>query len=167
MADIKWCLTHKDGIRLVDPNQNLALAYIKKAEDSLVSMRETTIKDWKISTAYYTMYFSLYSILSRIGIKCEIHVCTIEFANMFLKDYFLNEEIEFFEDSMTARIDSQYYVNRKIKDKQYDDMIRRAPEILIKCKEIINKINEKEINEIRDKLKVEISKIESRKRKRK
>lgn len=159
MANIKWCLTQKDGIKLVEPSQNLALAYIRKAEDSLVSMRETTIKDWKVSTGYYTMYFSLYSVLSRLGIKCEIHVCTMEFAHSFLKDYFSEEEIEFFNKSMSARIDSQYYTNREIPNKQYEDMIRRAPEFLIKCKDIINKINEKKINEIRDKLKVEISKV--------
>src|SRR3989338_8455966 len=103
MANLKLCLTHKDGIRLVDPSQSLALAYVKKAEDSLVSMNEINVRDWKISTAYYTMYFSLYAILSRVGIKCELHGCTIEFANSFLKEYFTAEEIDFLEDSMGAR----------------------------------------------------------------
>lgn len=165
MANLKWCLTHKDGIRLVDPSQNLASAYVKKAEDSLVSMNETSIRDWKISTAYYTMYFSLYAILNRVGIKCELHGCTIEFAHSFLKEYFTDEEIEFLEDSMGARVDSQYYTDRKIDNKRYESMIKRAPEFLVKCKEVVNKLNEKKINEIRDKLKSEISKIDSNKAK--
>ena len=91
MDKIKWCAGKKGGLSLIEPNSDLAEAYIKKAEEALESMRVNTIKDWKISTAYYTLYFSLYSILTKIGIKCEIHSCTIEFAKRFLKDYF-NEE---------------------------------------------------------------------------
>ena len=73
---------------MVEPNSNLAEAYIKKAEEALESMRINVVKDWKISTAYYTLYFSLYSILTRIGIKCEIHSCTIAFAKRFLREFF-------------------------------------------------------------------------------
>lgn len=164
MTNVKWCLTQKDGIKIVDPNQNLALAYIKKAEDSLLSMRETSIKDWKISTAYYAIYFSLYAILNRIGVKCEIHTCTIEFANFFLKDYFSEDEIEFLRDSMSARIDSQYYTDRKIKDDLFEKMVYETPRFLIKCKEIINKINEKKIKEIRAKIDAEMSRIKNKKK---
>lgn len=95
MDKIIWCLKQKGGIQLVDPNSNLAEAYIKKAEDSLSSIRINKIKDWKISTAYYTMYFSLYSILMKIGVKCEIHSCTLEFAKHFLKEYFSEDELDF------------------------------------------------------------------------
>ena len=164
MANLKWCLTHKDGIRLVEPSQNLALAYVKKAEDSLTSMNETSVRDWKISTAYYAMYFSVYAVLNRVGIKCELHPCTIEFANSFLKEYFSDEEISFLEESIQARVDSQYYTDRKIDNKKYEEMIRKAPQMVVKCKEIVNKLNENKINEIREKLKLEISKIENKKK---
>ena len=87
MDKIKWCAGKKGGLSLIEPNSNLAEAYIKKAEEALESMRVNTIKDWRISTAYYALYFSLYSLLTKIGIKCEIHSCTIEFANRFLKDH--------------------------------------------------------------------------------
>ncbi|MEK6815990.1 MAG: HEPN domain-containing protein [Nanoarchaeota archaeon] len=149
MDKIKWCAGKKEGLSLIEPNSNLAEAYIKKAEDALQSMRVNVIKDWKISTAYYTLYFSLYSILARIGIKCEIHSCTIAFAKRFLKDFFSEEDLDFAEDSMKARIDSQYYVDRTVPDEQYAKMVKTAPEFLVKCKSILIRLNEKKINEIR------------------
>ncbi len=150
MNKIMWCAKKKGGLSLVEPNSNLANAYIKKAEEALESMRINVIRDWKISTAYYTLYFSLYSILTKIGIKCEIHSCTIEFAKRFLKDYFDEEELNFIEDSLKARIDSQYYIGRTVPDEQYNQMITRAPEFLVKCKSILIKLKEKKINEIRN-----------------
>ena len=119
-------------------------------------MRINIIKDWRISTAYYTFYFSLYSILTKIGVKCEIHSCTLEFTKRFLKDYFTKEEVEFVEDSLKARIDSQYYIERTVPDEQYDKMVKRAPEFFVKCKFVLIKLNEKKINEIREKLNTQI-----------
>lgn len=151
MDKIKWCAKKKDGLSLIEPNPNLAEAYIKKAEEALKSIGVNIIKDWKISTAYYTTYFSLYALLVRIGIKCEIHSCTIEFAKQLLKEYLTKGEIDFVEDSLKARIDSQYYVDRTVPDYQYNRMIKEAPEFLVKCKSIMLKLNEKKINEIRKK----------------
>lgn len=149
MDKIKWCTRKKEGLSLIEPNSTLAEAYTKKAEEALESIRVNIIKDWKISAAYYTLYFSLYSILIKIGIKCEIHSCTIEFSKRFLKEFFSEDEIDFIEDSLKARTDSQYYVDRTISDEQYNKMIKKAPEFLIKCKSILIKLNEKKINEIR------------------
>jgi uncharacterized protein (UPF0332 family) len=149
MDKIKWCAGKKEGLSLIEPNSNLAEAYIKKAEEALESMRVNIIKDWKISTAYYTLYFSLYSILIKTGIKCEIHSCTIEFAKRFLREYFTEEDLDFTADSLKARIDSQYYADRTVPDEQYDKMVKDAPGFLVKCKSILIKLNEKKINEIR------------------
>ncbi len=149
MDKIRWCIKKNEGLSLIEPNSNLADAYIKKAEEALESMRVNIIKDWKISTAYYTIYFSLYALLTKIGIKCEIHSCTIEFAKKFLKDYFEEGELDFAEDSLKARIDSQYYVDRTVPNEQYNKMMQRAPKFLIKCKSNLIKLNEKKINGIR------------------
>lgn len=151
MDKIKWCAGKKEGLSLIEPNSNLAEAYIKKAEEALESIQVNIIKDWKISTAYYTIYFSLYSLLTRIGIKCEIHSCTIEFAKQFLNEYLSEEDFEFIDDSLKARINSQYYVDRTVTDYQYQKMIKLAPEFFVRCKSILLKLNEKKINEIRKK----------------
>ena len=126
MDKIKWCAGKREGLSLIEPNSNLAEAYTKKAEEALESMRINVIKDWKISTAYYTLYFSLYSVLTRIGIKCEIHSCTIAFAKRFLREFFSEEDIDFIEDSLKARIDSQYYIDRTVENEQYNKMIKNA-----------------------------------------
>jgi uncharacterized protein (UPF0332 family) len=147
MDKIRWC--SKKGLRMIEPNPNLSEAYVKKAEEALESMGVIIIKDWRISTAYYTMYFSLYSLLMRIGIRCEIHSCTLEFARRYLKEYFVYDEIDFIEESLKSRIDSQYYVDRSVPDAHNSEMIKRAPELLVLCKSILIRLNEKKIEAIR------------------
>jgi len=136
-------------LSLIEPNADLAEAYVKKAEEALESMRVNIIKDWKISTAYYALYFSLYAVLVKTGIKCEIHSCTIEFAKRFLKGFFSGEDLGFMEDSLKARIDSQYYIDRTVPDLQYAKMLQETPGFLVKCKSILVTLNEKKINGIR------------------
>src|SRR3989344_9382703 len=153
MTTIDWCKKQKNGIELIEPNDDLAKAYIKKAEDSLsASLVLSNNKDWKISSLYYTMYFSVYSILMKIGIKCGIHSCTIAFAENFLKEYLNKEDIHLLKNSMKARIDTQYYTDKNISDSLYNQMISNAPILLAKCKDILNKLTEKNITEIRNKI---------------
>lgn len=152
MDKIEWCLKAKNGIELVEPNSNLAEAYLKKAEDSLETMRLAKSRDWKISTAYYTIYFSIYAILMRIGVKCEIHSCTIEFMKRFLSDDFDSQEQRFIEGSMKARIDAQYFINRDVPDELYDDLIKKAPWFLVKCKGVVIRMDERKRNKIRQEI---------------
>lgn len=148
---IEWC--KKNGIELIEPNENLAKAYIKKAEGSLsASLNLENNKDWRVSSLYYTMYFSVYSILMKIGVKSEIHSCTILFTESFLNDYFSKKEIEILNKAMKARIDVQYYTDRNISETIYKQMIINAPNFIVFCKDIMNKLTEKEISEIRNKI---------------
>ncbi|MBL7056190.1 hypothetical protein ISS07_04715 [Candidatus Woesearchaeota archaeon] len=148
MDKIKWCV--KKGLSMIEPNRDLANAYTQKAEEALQSVPLNKVKDWKISTAYYSVYFSLYSILTRMGIKCEIHSCTLEFAKKFLKDYFNKEDFEFMETSLKSRIDSQYYTDRTVPDEDFDKLIKESPGFFVKCKSILDKLKEVNINKIRD-----------------
>lgn len=88
MADkIQWCIQQKRGIELIEPSENLAKAYLQKAEKALASMKANKGNtEWEISSGYYAMYFSVYAILMRLGVKSEIHSCTIEFAKSTSKD---------------------------------------------------------------------------------
>ena len=149
MDKIKWCA--KKGLILIEPNKSLSDSYLVKAKEALESIELNKHKDWKISTAYYTLYFSLYSILTKIGLKCEIHSCTLEFARRFLDDHFDKEEFEFLEDSLKARIDSLYYTDRSIPDEHYNKMLSEAPEFYVKCKSILVSLNENKIKDIRKK----------------
>ena len=147
MDKINWCLNQKKGIELVEPNDNLRGAYIIKAEDSLATLRLIKSMDWKLTTAYYTIYNGIYSLLMGVGIKCEIHSCTIEFIKRYLKDYFTIEDLKLLDTAFSARNDSQYYVNREVSDSKYDFIIKKTPLFLVKCKNII--LGQKKIDNIR------------------
>ena len=150
---IKWCCKKKNGISLVEPSKNLSLAFIEKAERSLEEMNNAKYIESKLNFAYYAMYEAVYAVLQRIGVKSEIHTCTLEFMKVFLSEHFTPEECKFIEKSHDARNDATYYVNRKVKDQMANDMLKRASSYLIKCKSILDKITENKIKSVRDELK--------------
>lgn len=158
MADIRWCIRKKDGLSLAEPNSNIAAGYLLKAEQALETARTEKVTEWKIAKTYYSMYFALYAILQRIGIKCEIHACTLSFAKHFLGEYFNEEEIEIISDALSMRVDSQYYVNREVPDEQFAEILKNAPMFLVKCKGIVNSIDENKILDIRQRFKAEAEK---------
>ena len=88
----------------------------------------------------------------KIGIKCEIHSCTIAFAEVFLDKHLEKEDLDLLKKSMKARIDVQYYTNRNVSDSLYNEMIDKAPKFIVNCKNLITKLTEKEISEIRNKI---------------
>ena len=72
MASLKWCCKQKDGIKLIEPSDNLSLSYMQMADNALGTMnRERKYNlTFAISAGYYSMYYSLYSVLMKLGIKC-------------------------------------------------------------------------------------------------
>ena len=79
MSKINWCKKQKKGIKLIEPNDNLSEEYYQNAEESikvLRSIEEVKSNMWLATTKYYNEYFAVYSVLMRIGIKCEINDCT-------------------------------------------------------------------------------------------
>ena len=103
-----------------------------------------------MTTAYYTIYHGIYSLLMKIGVKCEIHACTIEFAKRYLKNHFLPEDFELIDKAFSARIDSQYYVNRRVPNQNYELIMKKTPVFLVKCKNIV--LEQKEIEDIRGRI---------------
>ena len=150
MDQIKWCMQQKKGIELVEPSNNLRDAYLIKAEEALDTLRTSKSRDWQLTTAYYTIYHGIYSLLMKIGVKCEIHACTIEFAKRYLKNHFLPEDFELIDKAFSARIDSQYYVNRRVPNQNYELIMKKTPVFLVKCKNIV--LEQKEIEDIRGRI---------------
>ena len=152
MDEILWCLTIKKGLEIIEPNDNLAQAYLLKAEEALETSRLAHSQDWQISAGYYTFYFSIYALLQKIGIKCEIHKCTIAFTCKMLENYFSSEELNLFNRAFNLRNDAQYYTDRQIDVATVSKILKSAPLFMIKCKDLINKISQKEIAEIRERI---------------
>ena len=146
---LKWCLKQGRGLELIEPNSDLAESFLEKAEIALEEIHNAKSREWKISAAYYAMFNAAYAILLRIGVKCELHICVIEFLQRLLQDYFSEEEGELFERALEARKDTQYYTNRDVPDPVFEELTQRAPTFLIKCKSVVSKLTEKEIKEIK------------------
>lgn len=140
---ISWCLQQKNGIELIEPNDNLSLAYFTDADDSLLAMEKNTGK-WKIVTAYYACYNALYALLMKAGIKCEIHDCTLALMAWF---EFTKEENAFIQSLKKQRIDVQYYL--KPASEIDADEVKK---FVIHCKILAKALVEEKAREIRNHL---------------
>ncbi|MFO8016711.1 MAG: hypothetical protein R6U32_06405 [Candidatus Woesearchaeota archaeon] len=109
-------------------------------------------KEWEISSAYYAMYFSLYSIMMKLGVKCEMHSCTLQFMKKFLSGFFSREDINTLYDACSARIDAQYYTDREIDEEERRRIIEKAPDLMVKCRETAVHMKEDTVDDIRKKL---------------
>lgn len=152
MVSLKWCCRQKDGIKLIEKSDNLSLSYMKMAENSLGTMnRERKYNlTFAISACYYSMYYSLYAVLMKIGIKCEIHSCTLELMKKSLENFYTDEDINLISKAFDLRNIAQYYVDEVIDDKESDFIINKAPLFVNVSKDILGRINETDIKKIRD-----------------
>lgn len=152
MEKINWCKKKKEGIKIQDPNNNLSKEYYENAEESLRVLRninETHSNMWLATTKYYIEYFAVYSILMKIGIKCEIHDCTIELAKFLEKEGILEKGIsKLLQYDKKLRIDNQYY----LKNKPVNIDFEKLSIFLISIKESLNKLNDKLIRDLRCKI---------------
>ena len=150
-VNLKWCCNKKEGIRLIEPNDNLSLGYIQMAENAIGTMnREKSLNmQFAISACYYSMYYSLYSILMKIGVKCEIHTCTLELMKKLLSDFYSAEDYKIISKAFDARNTSQYYVNKIVAKEDTDFIFSKTQYFLNKSQDILSKLNEKDILKIR------------------
>lgn len=153
MKKINWCKKQDKGIKLIDPNDNLSDEYFKNAEESLRVLRkiyETQSNMWLATAKYYIEYFAIYSILMKIGIKCEIHDCTISLVKLFEdEDVISKGTYEILEKDKELRIDNQYY----LKNKPVDINFETLSEFLLSIKESLNNLNNNMIGILRQKIK--------------
>ena len=148
---IKWCFGLKDGLRIVEPNENLSKSYIQEAKSSL-ERAEKDFKDgdllWATVVIYYAEYYSLYSFLQKIGVKCENHFCSILVVTFLLGE----NKTEVINQHKDKRIDAQYYM-KVDKEKEVEEILQEAKMFVSMFDEIISNIDEGEINNYRNKLK--------------
>ena len=151
---IQWCLKKERGISLIKPNENLAKAYVAKAKEAADVMRTLQEKSmaWAMSACYYSMYYSLYAIMMRLGIKSEIHSCSITFMRYALKRYYDETDVQLLERAFEARIDHQYYVRRIPKAKKLDDLFENAILFYEKSQNVLSRIDEDFVNSVREKI---------------
>ena len=152
MKKISWCKKQKNGIKIQMPNDNLSQEYYKNAEESmkvLKSIKETKSNMWLATTKYYIEYFAVYSILMKIGIKCEIHDCTIALARFFENEGVIEKGVsKILEDDKELRIDNQYY----LKNKPVDIDFEKLSDFMLSIKNSLDRLDNKKIEELRKKI---------------
>lgn len=144
---IEWC--KKQGMKLIEPNNNLAEEYYKNAEETLRVtnlIKNSGSNMWLATQKYYAEYLAAYSLLMKIGIKSEIHSCTIEIIKLLEKEKIVDFEFsKSLEEDKELRIDNQYY----LKNKPVDFDSKKLSEILLKMRNILDTITDADIKRIR------------------
>lgn len=152
MSRISWCKKQEKGIKLIEPNTDLSGEYYQNAEESLKVLRniyETKSNMWLATTKYYIEYFAIYSILMKIGIKCEIHDCTIALTEFLEQENIIKAGThKMLEKDKELRIDNQYY----LKNKPVDINFETLSGFMISIKEALDKLDNSKIAEIREKI---------------
>lgn len=151
---LKWCAKQNKGIKLVTESVNLKDAYLKKSKAALQSMEvnaKAGIDDWTISTSYYAKYFAVYALLSRIGIKCEIHDCTIALFSYLFGNDISSQLMQDLRQAKDDRVDAQYYTTAITINSS--KTITKTKEFVLKIEEIIDGLNSQKIATIRTTLK--------------
>ena len=104
----------------------------------------------KISAGYYSLYFSLYAVLMKTGIKSENHVCTIGIMQHILMDFFTREECELMDKARQARVESQYYTTSEVTAVFEDTLAKQVPRFLVKCQGVVDRLDTKKVRKIRN-----------------
>jgi len=151
---LTWCVKQSKGIKLVKPSGNLVTAYLQKSRNALKSMEVNAnagILEWAVSASYYAKYFSVYALLSKIGVKCEIHDCTIALFNYLFSDSVSPQVFQELQQSKEDRIETQYYA-REIKV-NLEQLSNQTKNFVLEIEKIIDGLNSESIAHLQNKLK--------------
>ncbi len=149
---LKWCCKQKAGLKIDKSNDNLAKEYLQSAEETLSVLRDIKGKSnmWLATTKYYSEYFAIYALLQKIGIKCEIHDCTIAVSKLLEEIKIIPEDYsKKLEDDKELRIDNQYY----LKNRSVNVNFRELSDFILTIKNKVNSITLDEINKARAEIK--------------
>ncbi|PIN72041.1 hypothetical protein COT48_00240 [Candidatus Woesearchaeota archaeon CG08_land_8_20_14_0_20_47_9] len=143
----EWC--KKKGMKLIEPTDNLAEEYFKNAEDTLKitnMIKDSGSNMWLATQKYYTEYLAAYSLLMKIGIKSEIHSCTIEVIKLLEQEKIMHFNLsKILEKDKELRIDNQYYLkNRPVKIDP-----KKLSQLLLNVRHILDTITKEQIEKIR------------------
>src|SRR5713101_7386104 len=145
---LKWCLKQARGVRLVKPSENLVRAYQQKSRNALRSMEVNAregIQEWAVSTSYYARYFAVYALLQKVGVKSEIHDCTIALFNYLFHDNISSRLVQELRRAKEERIETQYYTREiSIDEKQ---LVSDAKAFVLEIENLVEELNrEKTLN---------------------
>jgi len=153
--DFAFCFKKESGLKLISPNENLVKVYQRKSKSALnmlESAKEKQEDDWILDTSYYAKYFIVYSLFMKVGIKSEIHDCTLFALKSFFVDLELIPEEIYIEllKSKELRVGSLYYD----KDFGREEILKRAkvaPDFCLKVESILENFSKEDVVKVRKK----------------
>ena len=151
---LRWCLRQDRGIRLIAPSDNLVKAYSEKSRNALRSMEvnaQANIEEWTVSASYYAKYFAVYALLSKIGVKCEIHDCTIALFGYLFSSKEFDPLVRELKQSKTDRVDVQYY-SKQLKV-NLGDIMKLTKQFVFDVEKLMDGLNAEKIASLQQKLK--------------
>ncbi len=107
-----------------------------------VSFREG-IAEWGVSASYYARYFSIYALFQKLGIKCEIHDCTIVLFKYLFRDKLDPGLISELERAKEDRVEAQYYTKQVVVDEK--KIIEKTKNFVLEVERISDGLNHQEI----------------------
>jgi uncharacterized protein (UPF0332 family) len=140
----------------MEPNPNLTKEYIRKAISALNTMNAALqIKetDWTLTTAYYARYFALYALLMKLGIKSEIHDCSIAVARLLANNKIITPNlVTEITQAKQTRIDTQYYITKELKQEEIKRNVESARKFVLEIQKSIELVSIEQTNNIRNRL---------------
>lgn len=104
MVSIRWCRKQMKGLKVITPSTKMSDSYLRMAESTLNSLKTGELsRIWAAAKIYYAFYYSLYSVMLRIGITSEIHACSIEFMKRFLVPPYTRQDVQMMKMAFTNR----------------------------------------------------------------
>lgn len=147
---IKWCFGLRDGLRIAEPSERLARAYLGEAVSSL-KRAEKDLADgdllWASVVAYYADYYALYAFLRRIGVTCENHACSILAATWLLG----KGQTSLIQQHKERRIDAQYHM-RLGRERDVREMLAEAKVFVAAFSRLVDDIGDDDIAVFRKQL---------------
>ena len=148
---LKWCVELKDGVKITDPDKDLANSYLNEAKLSLKrAEKDFNDKDllWATVIIYYAEYYALYSFLQKIGIKCKNHFCSILAVEKLLG----KDKVKIINNHKLKRIDAQYYM-RIGKEDEVKNMLKESKIFITEFDDFVANLTNEEVEGYRRKFK--------------
>lgn len=151
-----WCSRLKKGIKLGKSQDNLSIAYLKKAQLSLKSMQlnyQAEIYDWAMDAAYYARYHAVYALFQKCGITCEIHDCSLMLLRFLFATQLDDTLFTEIEKAKEQRIKLVYYTDKLVPKEEIEQNINSAANFVLTIEQFISSLTAQTIIEINTKWK--------------
>jgi len=129
-------------------------AYQEKSRNALRSMDVNAregITEWAISAGYYAKYFAVYALLSKIGVRCEIHDCTIALFEHLFQHRLPPETLSELRKSKSDRIETQYYTRKITID--LDQSMKDTKTFILEIEKTLDRLNKEKTIQLSNELK--------------